>query len=74
MSGYDLDEVASRAETLRVSDMIQKPFSRDDLCIVLKNSIRPEPTPGPSDAGTVDLRIARLDDFEIRDFRRPAQR
>ena len=41
MSGYDLDEVASRAETLRVFDMIQKPFSRDDLFIVLKNSIRP---------------------------------
>ena len=41
MSGYDLDEVASRAETLRVFDMIQKPFSRDDLFIALKNSIRP---------------------------------
>jgi two-component system response regulator HydG len=40
MSGYDLDEVASRAETLRVFDMIQKPFSRDDLFIALKNSIR----------------------------------
>jgi DNA-binding NtrC family response regulator len=72
MSGYDLDEVASRAETLRVFDMIQKPFSRDDLCIALKNSIRPEPTRDPSDAGTADLRIARLDDFEIRDFKRPA--
>ena len=41
MSGYDLDEVASRAETLRVFDMIQKPFSRDDLFIALKNSIGP---------------------------------
>jgi len=41
MSGYDLDEVASRAETLRVFDMIQKPFSKDQLCIALKNSIGP---------------------------------
>src|SRR6266446_706565 len=41
MSGYDLSGSASRAETLRVFDMIQKPFSRDDLFIALKNSIRP---------------------------------
>jgi DNA-binding NtrC family response regulator len=39
MSGYDLEGIASRAETLRVFDMIQKPFSRDALCIALKNSI-----------------------------------
>jgi len=41
MSGYDLSGIASRAETLRVFDMIQKPFSRDSLCIALKNSIGP---------------------------------
>ena len=41
MSGYDLSGIASRAETLRVFDMIQKPFSRDALCIALKNSIGP---------------------------------
>jgi two-component system, NtrC family, response regulator HydG len=41
MSGYDLSGIASRAETLRVFDMIQKPFSRDQLFIVLKNSIGP---------------------------------
>jgi DNA-binding NtrC family response regulator len=41
MSGYDLSGIASRAETLRVFDMIQKPFSRDALCIALKTSIGP---------------------------------
>jgi len=41
MSGYDLSGIASRAETLRVFDMIQKPFSREALCIALKNSIGP---------------------------------
>ena len=74
MSGYDLDGIASRAETLRVFDMIQKPFSRDALCIALKNSIRPKPTQRPSGAGTVDLRIPGLDDLEISDFKRPAER
>jgi two-component system response regulator HydG len=74
MSGYDLDGIASRAETLRVFDMIQKPFSRDALCIALKNSIRPKPTQRPSGAGTVDLRIPGLDDLEISDYKRPAER
>ena len=49
MSGYDLSGIASRAETLRVFDMIQKPFSRDALSIALKNSIRPAPTDGGQD-------------------------
>jgi two-component system, NtrC family, response regulator HydG len=49
MSGYDLSGIASRAETLRVFDMIQKPFSRDSLCIALKNSIGPA-TDRPGDA------------------------
>src|SRR4030081_1745353 len=74
MSGYDLDGIASRAETLRVFDMIQKPFSRDALCIALKNPTRPKPTQRPSGAGTVDLRIPGLDDLEISDFKRPAER
>ncbi len=47
MSGYDLSGIASRAETLRVFDMIQKPFSRDQLFIALKNSTGPAAdTPG----------------------------
>jgi hypothetical protein len=43
MSGYDLSGIASRAETLRVFDMIQKPFSRDELCIALKKSMGTAP-------------------------------
>src|SRR5260221_1533247 len=41
MSGYDLSGIASRAETLRVFDMIHKPFSRDQLFIALTNSTVP---------------------------------
>src|ERR1700738_4776191 len=43
MSGYDLSGIASRAETLRVFDMIQKPFSQDELFIALKKSIGATP-------------------------------
>ena len=39
VSGYDLSGIASRAETLRVSNIIQKPFSRDELCDALKKSL-----------------------------------
>jgi two-component system, NtrC family, response regulator HydG len=39
VSGYDLSGIASRAETLKVSDIIQKPFSRDELCDALKKSL-----------------------------------
>jgi DNA-binding NtrC family response regulator len=39
VSGYDLGGIASKAKTLRVSDIIQKPFSRDELCGALKKSL-----------------------------------
>jgi two-component system, NtrC family, response regulator HydG len=39
VSGYDLSGIASRAEKLHVSDIIQKPFSRDELCDALKKSL-----------------------------------
>ena len=48
MSGYDLSGIASRAETLRVFDMIQKPFSKDELCIALKKSIGTAPAVSPN--------------------------
>jgi DNA-binding NtrC family response regulator len=50
MSGYDLGGLASRAATLRLSDMIQKPFSRDELCIALKNSIERASAYNPKNA------------------------
>jgi ActR/RegA family two-component response regulator len=48
MSGYDLSGIASRAESLRVFDMIQKPFSRDELFIALKKSIGTAPPVSPN--------------------------
>jgi DNA-binding response OmpR family regulator len=48
ISGYDLEEVGSRAKALRVFDIIQKPFSREALCNALKKSIEPAPSGSPS--------------------------
>jgi DNA-binding NtrC family response regulator len=51
ISGYDLEEVGSRAKALRVFDIIQKPFSREALCNALKKSIEPAPSVSPSNGG-----------------------
>jgi DNA-binding NtrC family response regulator len=50
MSGYDLSGIASLAETLRVFDMIQKPFSRDEVCEALRKSIASAPGVVPTHA------------------------
>jgi DNA-binding NtrC family response regulator len=48
VSGYDLSGIATRAETLKVSDIIQKPFSRNELCDALKKSLALTPPARPS--------------------------
>ena len=63
MSGYDLSEIVTRAETLHVSDLIQKPFTRDVLCDALKKSIGPEPAangsiPGPGNTNGAKVKFA----------------
>jgi CheY-like chemotaxis protein len=39
MSGYDASSVASRAEKFRISDFLQKPFSRETICNAVKKAI-----------------------------------
>ena len=39
ISGYDPSAVALRAEKLRVSDFLEKPFSREIICNVVKKAI-----------------------------------
>jgi DNA-binding NtrC family response regulator len=39
MSGYDASSVASKAEKFRISDFLQKPFSRETICNVVKKAI-----------------------------------
>ena len=59
ISGYDLEEVGARANALRVSDIIQKPFSRDALCNALKKSIESAPTVSPSNSGEVNASLGQ---------------
>jgi FixJ family two-component response regulator len=40
ISGYDPIAVALRAEKLRISDIIEKPFSRAAICDAMKKAIR----------------------------------
>jgi DNA-binding NtrC family response regulator len=54
ISGYDFEGIASRAKALRVFDIIQKPFSRDALCNVLKKSIESAPTVSRNNGGEVN--------------------
>jgi two-component system response regulator HydG len=39
MSGYDASSVASRAEKFRISDFLQKPFSRETICKAVRKVI-----------------------------------
>jgi DNA-binding NtrC family response regulator len=38
ISGYDASSVASRAEKFRISDFLQKPFSRETICNAVKKA------------------------------------
>jgi two-component system response regulator HydG len=39
ISGYDPSAVAARAEKLRISDIIEKPFARATICGAVKNAL-----------------------------------
>ena len=41
ISGYDPRVVASNAEKLRISEFLEKPFSRDVICEAVKKAINP---------------------------------
>jgi DNA-binding NtrC family response regulator len=59
ISGYDLEEVGSRAKALRVFDIIQKPFSREALCNALKKSIEPAPSGSSSNGGEANASLGK---------------
>jgi two-component system, NtrC family, response regulator HydG len=52
ISGYDPSEVALRAHQLRITEFLQKPFSRETLCELVKKVIAASSssTPGESDS------------------------
>jgi DNA-binding NtrC family response regulator len=52
ISGYDPGAVALRAEKLRISDFLEKPFSREIICNAVKKAIASPPQfPDPNDPG-----------------------
>jgi two-component system, NtrC family, response regulator HydG len=48
MSGYDRSFFASRAEKLGITQFIEKPFSRETICSVVKKAIETGPGTGAS--------------------------
>ena len=46
ISGYDPSAVALRAEKLRISDIIEKPFARATICGAVKKAIEISPSAG----------------------------
>ena len=53
ISGYDPSAVALRAEKLRISDIIEKPFARATICGAVKKAIEISPSAGQADAVSV---------------------
>jgi two-component system response regulator HydG len=53
ISGYDPSAVALRAEKLRISDIIEKPFARATICGAVKKAIEITPSAGQPDAVSV---------------------
>jgi two-component system response regulator HydG len=47
ISGYEASSVALRAQEFRISDFLEKPFSREIICNALKKAIGP-PLPPPT--------------------------
>jgi DNA-binding NtrC family response regulator len=52
ISGYDRGAVALRAEKLRISDFLEKPFSRDIICNAVKKAIGSPPANPPAPAAS----------------------
>ena len=55
ISGYDPSAVALRAEKLRISDIIEKPFSRATICDAMKKAVRFSSNGDARDLGSVSL-------------------
>jgi two-component system, NtrC family, response regulator HydG len=49
MSGYDPSAVALRAGQLSITEFLQKPFSRETLCEVVKRAIESSSSPAPAE-------------------------
>jgi two-component system response regulator HydG len=80
MSGYDPSAIALRAGQLRINEFLQKPFSRETLCEVVKKAIDSSSSPVTAESnsdGSSARRpflisfIPRLDDSNLDDSKVP---
>jgi len=71
MSGYDPSAVALRADQLRITDFLQKPFSRETLCEAVKRAIDSSSSPPTESEGSHAKKpllmafIPRLDESKV---------
>jgi two-component system, NtrC family, response regulator HydG len=74
ISGYDPSAVALRAERLRITEFLQKPFSRETICEVVQKAIdsASSTAPAESDSGGSQAQkpllmsfIPRLDESKL---------
>jgi two-component system response regulator HydG len=60
MSGYDSSAVALRAGQLSITEFLQKPFSRETLCEVVKKAIDSSSSPGTAESNPEGSSATRL--------------
>jgi two-component system response regulator HydG len=72
ISGYDPSAVAVRAEKLRISDIIEKPFSRATICGAVKKAIETKPPAGQPDAVSVSASSSKTASTKRKPFPRAA--
>ena len=71
MSGYDPSAVALRADQLRITDFLQKPFSRETLCNAVKKAIESSSSPAAAKSDSETKKpllmsfIPRLDESQV---------
>jgi two-component system response regulator HydG len=65
ISGYDPSAVALRAEQLHITEFLQKPFSRETVCEVVKKVIASSSSAAPAKKPLLVNFIPRLDESKL---------
>jgi two-component system, NtrC family, response regulator HydG len=52
ISGYDPSAIALRAQQLRITEFLQKPFSRETICEVMQKAIDSSSSSAPAESGS----------------------
>ncbi len=74
ISGYDPSAVALRAEKLRISDFLEKPFSREIICAAVKKAIGSSKAASELSPGDPPVSPIMSGPTRTRFWQRPAKR